>query len=350
MLVALTCLALAVPVSARGRVRLLGTAYEFNTPITIAGATIRVAEIPRARARTRPDGSYRLAVPAHARVTPYIEADGYHTIYLQTFRTTGADLVNVNFQTPTEAIFRALAALLNIPLDANGSITDCAIVSTVSTRNIRDLDYQQFRAYGAHGVPGATAFARPPLVGAIYFNANVLPDPAQPETSEDGGVLWTRVQAGVYTLSAQSLASRFASFVASCVPGRVINANPPWGLYQLAPPSPAQLAARWSRTARGATLRSLRVRGLPADSTVRAVCSGRGCPFARRMFRPDRGRVDLLRGELFEPGATLSVIAFSHAYNAAGARWRIGAHAAPRRTTLCVPLGELQARRRCATS
>jgi hypothetical protein len=68
------------------------------------------------------------------------------------------------------------------------------------------------------------------------------------------------------------------------------------------------------------------------------------------VFRPDPGTVDLLRGRRFGAGATLSVIAFSHAYNASGARWRIRAHATPRRTTLCVPLGELQARRRCLIS
>jgi hypothetical protein len=42
-----------------------------------------------------------------------------------------------------------------------------------------------------HGDPGATAMASPALgIGPIYFNAAVLPDPGQLETSVDGGVTW----------------------------------------------------------------------------------------------------------------------------------------------------------------
>jgi hypothetical protein len=42
-----------------------------------------------------------------------------------------------------------------------------------------------------HGDPGATAMASPALgLGPIYFNAAVLPDPGQLETSVDGGVTW----------------------------------------------------------------------------------------------------------------------------------------------------------------
>src|SRR5262245_4851701 len=118
----------AVP-SAAAAVHLRGTAYEFNATPVIAGATVRVLEIPSARATTRANGSYDLVVPAHRRVTPYIVAAGYHTIYLQTF-TTDQNLSNVNFQTPTDDVYRALAALLNLPLDAEGNVAQCAIVST----------------------------------------------------------------------------------------------------------------------------------------------------------------------------------------------------------------------------
>ena len=75
------------------RVHIRGTAYEFNnTGLRLGGATIRVAEHPRLHATTKPDGTYDLAVPDHARVTPYIIAAGHHSIYLQTFRTAGEDL------------------------------------------------------------------------------------------------------------------------------------------------------------------------------------------------------------------------------------------------------------------
>ena len=229
---ALGVLAAPGPAAAAKRptVKLRGTAYEFNAKPVIAGASIRVAEIPSARATTKRDGSYVLTVPDRKKVTPYVVARGYHTIYLQTFTTAGKDLANVNFQTPTDDVYQALAALLNVPLDANGDIVSGAIVSTFSTRDIRNLTYKGFRAFGAHGVAGATASASPPLPTPIYFNAQVIPDPAQPESSADGGVIWTDVPAGVYTIRAASPTTRFASFVATCKPGRVVNANPPWGL------------------------------------------------------------------------------------------------------------------------
>lgn len=226
--------AAALPASAGAAVHLTGTAYEFNnTDVRLAGATIRVAERPRLRATTRADGTYRLRVPARGRVTPYIEMPGYHTIHLQTFRMRGRSLRNVNFQTPTDAVYRALAALLEVPLTPSGDIEQCAIVSTFSTRAVRDLSFDAFTAFGAHGVAGATATASPPLPPPIYFNDHVIPDRAQERSSIDGGVIWTRVPSGVYRIRAHHPGTRFASFTATCRPGRVVNANPPWGLYEL---------------------------------------------------------------------------------------------------------------------
>ena len=88
---------------------LRGTAYEFNKPAKrLAGATVRVAERPKLRATVRKNGAYRLAVPDRARVTPYVDAPGYHRIYLQTFTTAGKDLDRVNFQVPTDGTYDAL--------------------------------------------------------------------------------------------------------------------------------------------------------------------------------------------------------------------------------------------------
>jgi hypothetical protein len=225
----------AVPASAKPSIHLRGTAYAFNGPAVIKRASIRVAELPRVRATTRANGAYDLVVPDHARVTPYIIAPGYHTIYLQTFTTAGQNLRNVNFQTPTDDIYMALAGLLGVSLDPAGNLTNCAIVSTFSTRKIRNLTYKQFRAFGAHGVAGATASSTPALPSPIYFNENVVPDPSQPASSKDGGVIWTEVPPGVYRITGHSPTTRFASFVATCRPGRIVNANPPWGLYELPP-------------------------------------------------------------------------------------------------------------------
>ncbi len=230
----LVAAATASPAAAAPRtVTLSGTAYEFNATHTrLAGASIRIAEHPRLRATAGADGSYRLRVPARGRVTPYVVAPGYHTIYLQTFRMAGRSLRRVNFQTPTDAVYDALATLLDVPRTPDGELRQCAIVSTFSTAAVRNLSFDAFTAYGAHGVPGATATTRPALPKPVYFNDQVIPDPAQTSSSIDGGVIWTRVPTGVYRVRAHHPERRFASFVATCRPGRVVNANPPWGLYE----------------------------------------------------------------------------------------------------------------------
>jgi hypothetical protein len=334
-------------------VHLRGTAYEFaNVHTLLAGARIRVAEFPRLNAVVRPDGTYDLAVPDRATVTPYIQATGHHTIYLQTFTTAGEDLANVNFQTPSESVYLGLVALLNVPLDARGDPVGCAIVSTFSTKNVRDLDYAGFIAYGAHGVAGATATATPVLPKPLYFNASTVPVPAQAVSSEDGGVVWTRVPTGVYTITAHHPVSRFASFVASCRPGRVVNANPPWGLHELAPPNPARVSATWSVHGSRVVVRSLTARRLPAKAVVRVRCSGSRCPFASRTFRPTTAAIDLRRA-LSAPalrvraGQTLEVTVSAHGFNGTVVRWRIATGRAPAPTTLCVPLGNARPRLRC---
>jgi hypothetical protein len=331
-----------------------GTAYEFNnTGVVLAGATIRVGEHPRLRATTKRDGTYELAVPDRTTVTPYITAAGYHSIFLQTFRTDGEDLDRVNFQTPTEDVYRALAALLGVPLGPGGKPRDCAIVSTFSTRNVRDLSFREFTAYGAHGVAGATAFARPALPAPIYFNREVVPDPARRRSSVDGGVIWPRVPAGVYRIRGRHPSTRFASFVASCAPGRVVNANPPWGLHQLGKPMPASVSARFSVRGRSVRLRKLRVAKLPPGATVRIRCTGRRCPFRRRAIAgPGSGRLDL-RAALghaarkLRAGQTLEVLVTAHAYNGKLVRWRLRTATAPKAVTRCVPLGNTRPRPRC---
>ena len=100
---------------------------------------------------------------------------------------------------------------------------------------MRTLSFNGFVRYGAHGVAGATASATPALPSPFYFNEQVIPDPAQRRSSKDGGVIWTRVRSGRYVVRAKHPSRRFASFVATCKPGRIVNANPPWGLHELKP-------------------------------------------------------------------------------------------------------------------
>ena len=356
---AIACLLLAVVAfvpagaAATRSVHMRGTAYEFNNVhVLLGGATIRVAEYPTLRAVVKPDGTYDLRVPDGTRVTPYITAAGYHTIYLQTFATAAEDLANVNFQTPSDAVYQALVALLKVSVDAAGDPVACAIVSTFSTRNVRDLGYTDFIGYGAHGVAGATAIATPALPVPTYFNEQVIPDPARLMSSKDGGLVWTGVPSGVYTIAAHHATTRFASFRATCRPGRVINASPPWGLHELGLTNPARVAAAWSIQGSRAMLRSLTATKLPKNASIRVRCSGSRCPFTSRRLSPAAGSAtaDLRRAlgpsaRRLRAGQTLEVAVFAHTYDGTVIRWTIASGRTPKRTTLCVPLGNIAPRR-----
>ncbi len=63
----------------------------------------------------------------------------------------------------------------------------------------------------------------------------MIPDKTETATSDDGGIVWTEVPAGAYRITTISETTRFASFLATCKPGRIVNANPPWGAYELSP-------------------------------------------------------------------------------------------------------------------
>lgn len=219
---------------------LSGTAYTFNqcaaepeqSQCRIVGATIGIVELPELSATTDSKGAYRLNVPTGSTVTPHISASGYRSIHLQTL-VADRDLENLNFQTPDNQTYASLSLLMTLLGHPLADVLGCAIVSTVSKPEVVGMPFEQFRSYNPHGVPGATAAGTPAMPDAIYFNADVMPDNSTTATSEDGGVIWANVPPGVYTISASHPSQRFASFVADCRIGRVINANPPWGLYGL---------------------------------------------------------------------------------------------------------------------
>ena len=345
--------AIAAPSAAAAKdVHLRGTAYEFNrTNVLLDGARIRVAEFPRLEVRTKPDGTYDLAVPDRSRVTPYITMPGYHTSYLQTFTTDGEDLERVNFQTPTEDVYRALAGLLQVPLTETGDLRDCAIVSTFSTRNVRDLTFAEFTAYGAHGVAGASAFATPALPPPVYFNENVVPDRAQQLSSKDGGVVFTEVPAGRYTIRARP-SGRFASFVATCRPGRVVISNPPWGLHELGLRMPADVSAGWLRKSGQIRLRKMRVTKLPSKSVVTAQCSGAGCPFRSRKLKTKGSSLDVVKAlgsaaGRIHSGQTFDLTITAHAHDGKLVRWRLRGARTPKAQTMCIPLGNTKPRDHC---
>ena len=258
--------------AAKDTVTISGRAYAFNHMDTyLAGAEIRIRELPKLSATTDVNGDYSLEVPDDTNVTPYIEPpDGYNQIDLQTFHTRGADIENANFQTPGDLEYNGLAALLAVPMGPDGRPVDCVIVTTASDRDVRGVDYDTFHARTPHGVPGARAQTRPPVPGPTYFNESVIPDPSKTETSEDGGIIWTEVPAGTYRVVTTSPSTRFASFLATCAPGRVVNANPPWGAYELSPGEKPLGAGAVAASVIDATV-DRRAKGRPvADLTIRA--------------------------------------------------------------------------------
>ena len=93
------------------------------------------------------------------------------------------------------------------------------------------MSFDEFIHFAPHGVAGASAFGVPELPDPIYFNDSVYPDLDQELSSGDGGVLWANVPVGVYEVSATHPDVEFATFTATCVQDRVINANPPWGIH-----------------------------------------------------------------------------------------------------------------------
>ena len=214
-----------------------GTAYTFNTPDPIAGATITVDELPGVSATTAADGSYELELPVGATVTPYIEAADHFGIHTQTFTLDdahdGSELDGVNFQTPSLAIYEGLKALVGGFTGRDPFEGGCVIVTTVGDARMVGMSFDEFIEFHPHGVEGATVAIEPALATPIYFNADVLPDAAQATTSIDGGVLFPNVPPGEYTLSATKEGLQFVTVHATCKDGWVVNANPVWGLHAL---------------------------------------------------------------------------------------------------------------------
>lgn len=214
-----------------------GTAYTFNTPDPIAGAVIKVVEFPEVSATTTTNGSYELQVPAGSKATPYIEAAGHSSIHLQTFTLDdaheGSDIDGVNFQTPTHDIYDGLKVLVESFIGRDPFEGGGVIVSTVSDAKVVGMPFDQFIEFHSHGVPGAVAFITPALARPIYFNQDVIPDNTQSTTSIDGGVLWPNVPPGRYVLTAELEGKTFARVEVECEIGRVVNANPVWGLHEI---------------------------------------------------------------------------------------------------------------------
>ena len=350
-------------------VTMSGTAYEFNRVRTmLGGAVIHVVEDPTLTTTVAEDGSYSLEVPDGAEVTPYITKEGYGTIHLQTFTTDGEDLVNVNFQTPSTVVMGLLSMVLGIEEDEVGYPKQCVVVSTVSTKQVRGVSYEEFITWGAHGVAGVTASISPEAGTRTYFNEHVIPDRTVTETSEDGGVVWTELPPGPYTLSAHGAGSAWPEVKVNCADGRIVNANPPWGLNQQATTVPTKVTPTWTpRKGRSQQLTGLRVGKVPFQ-TLPEYAAEHGSTIDYRglvtvscsddCFEPVSRRASLttpvdlmpLLGDAvraLSKGRTLTVTLAVPGYDTRVDSWRIKPRRTPVVTSRCIPLGESGVQRTC---
>ena len=206
---------------------------------------------------------------------------------------------------------------------------ECAIVSTFSTRNVRDLGFGSSPATARTAWPEPRPSPTPALPAPIYFNEDVIPDPAQPLSSVDGGVIWTGVPTGVYRLRARHPSTRFASFVATCRPGRVVNANPPWGFHELGQAMPATVSARWTGCAGGLRLGRLRVTKLPPGrDACESAAPAAAAPSSGGRSRSRAGGASTLLDALgpaprfLRAGQRIDVLVTAHAYDGKLVRWR----------------------------
>jgi hypothetical protein len=228
----------ATRAEAAGTVTMRGNAYAFifaGNQDRLEGAKIGIAEIPGLTTMAGPNGAYSLEVPDDTTITPYAEFAGYYTTHVQTFHTSGQDLTQVNFQMPALSTYNLLAGYVQAAQEPDGKLSKCGIVSTFFQKEGRSFtDFDDFHDFRPHGVIGSTATATPDAGRQFYFNSQVLPDPEQESSSRDGGVLWVDVDTGVYEIVGSSDTTRHSRFIATCEPGRLVNANPPWGLFELA--------------------------------------------------------------------------------------------------------------------
>lgn len=99
---------------------------------------------------------------------------------------------------------------------------------------------------------------------------------------------------------------------------------------------------------RGSVFRSLALKGVPRDSTVKVRCRGATCPRARQTLRHVRGRVPLkaFTGRLLAPGTRLEAAVSSAGRVGVVKLMRIRRSRSPSLDTLCMAPGETR-RQRC---
>ena len=152
-----------------------------------------------------------------------MEHPEYPLIQTGTHVVPDVGIDNLTFQVPTQAIYGALALVVQITPDP----ARCQIVTTATRRGGTILEP------GAHGEAGVTVSSEPAIPtesGPVYFNSSVIPDRSLTETSDDGGILYTNVLPGEYVLNGTKPGTELESVKIKCRAGVLVNASPPRGM------------------------------------------------------------------------------------------------------------------------
>lgn len=207
-----------------------GHAFVFgpnSTGLTLGGATVSVTESPNVTATVATDGTFTIEAPSGGPATFSVAQEGFFPNQSATLDITSDGIAMLGFQIPTHDTVDLLATLVRVTVDP----TRCQISTTVSRAGTEP--------YGgdALGVEGATVTIDPPLPassGPIYFAYGTVPFPdrALTATSIDGGVVFTNVPVGEYTLSAAKDGLTFSTVDVRCRAGVLVNAAPPHGIQQ----------------------------------------------------------------------------------------------------------------------
>lgn len=195
--------------------------------LMLGGATISVAESPEVTATVAADGTFTIAAPSGGPATFSVAQDGFFPDQSATLDITTDGIAMLGFQVPTNDTVDSLSAIVQVTPDPKR----CQISTTVSRAGTAP--------YGGDGlgVDGATVAIDPPVPassGPIYFAYGAIPFPDRTltATSIDGGVVFTNVPVGEYTLSAAKDGVTFSTVDIRCRAGVLVNAAPPHGIQQ----------------------------------------------------------------------------------------------------------------------
>ncbi|HEY4244848.1 MAG TPA: hypothetical protein VGM88_33765 [Kofleriaceae bacterium] len=213
------------PVTVTGRAFVFG-GNPNNLPLE--GALVAMVEAPSHVTSVGADGTFSFTVPSGVTASFSLVQDGFHPNQSATLAIGAGGIPMLGFQTPTEDSFQTFATIAGIVPDP----AMCQIATTISRAGTEP--------YGgdALGEEGATAAIDPPLDashGPVYFayNDNMpFPDTTLSATSIDGGVAFTNVPPGDYTLTAQKAGVTFTPVAITCRAGVLVNAAPPHGLQE----------------------------------------------------------------------------------------------------------------------